>query len=164
MAKSSSMAIGLLAMAAIGAAIGAAGATVPPRAGAQLSRRAAVLGLLALPTAALASKDCLEDCNQNCARNAPQSLAYCRDTCTEYCAQPDRRDGLSGSVSAEAGETGFSSAFDYTNRLTGRLNSNVEYGTDRPGSFFEGTPFGRKLSEAAGIGRNGKGAKGASAQ
>lgn len=31
---------------------------------------------------------------------------YCSDTCTDYCAQPDRTDGLSGSVSAENGEVG----------------------------------------------------------
>lgn len=58
------------------------------RAAAQLSRRASVLGLLALPAAALASKDCFEGCNENCAREAPSSLPYCKSACSEYCSQP----------------------------------------------------------------------------
>mmetsp|Transcript_14474 Transcript_14474/g.44060 ORF Transcript_14474/g.44060 Transcript_14474/m.44060 type:complete len:170 (+) Transcript_14474:39-548(+) len=129
-----------------------AGAQMTP----QLGRRAAAAAFVALPTsAARAAKDCFTDCSQNCARNAPGSLAYCKDTCADYCAQPDRRDGLSGSVSADAGETGFASAYDYANRITGRLNSNVEYGTDRlpPVPGLEGTAAGRKLAEAAGIRR-----------
>ena len=37
----------------------------------------------------------------------PQDTSnYCRDTYFEYCEQTDRRDGLSGSVSSEGGETG----------------------------------------------------------
>lgn len=133
------------------------------RAAVQLSRRASVLGLFVLPAAALASKDCFEDCTQNCARNAPSSLAYCKDTCRDYCAQPDRRDGLSGSVSSEAGEVGFASAYDYTNRFTNKLNSNVEYGTDRPPSIpgLEGSAIGRALSEAAGVNRAGRATRGA---
>ena len=31
---------------------------------------------------------------------------YCNDNCQAYCDQEDRRDGLSGSVSSEGGETG----------------------------------------------------------
>jgi len=126
----------------------------------QMNRRAAVSGalaasVLALPLAARASKDCFDDCASNCARNAPGSLGYCKETCAEYCAQPDRRDGLSGSVSADAGEVGFASAYDYGNRLSGRLRSNVEYGTDRPPSIpgLDGTAVGRALSEAAGVRR-----------
>ena len=35
-----------------------------------------------------------------------QDKGYCTDTCTDYCAQEDRADGLSGSVSADNGEVG----------------------------------------------------------
>lgn len=131
------------------------------RPSAPMSRRGALVSvatgactaLLATPSHASASKDCFTDCSSNCNRNAPGSAAYCKDTCTEYCAQPDRRDGLSGSVSSEAGEVGFASAFDYTNRLTNRLNANVEYGRDRlpPVPGLEGTAAGRALAEAAGV-------------
>lgn len=107
---------------------------------------------------ALASKDCFTDCQSNCVRNAPGSTAYCKQTCDEYCAQPDRRDGLSGSVSSDAGEVGFASAFDYTNRVTRKLNSNVEYGTDRlpavPG--LEGSAAAQKLAEAVGVRKRGR--------
>lgn len=126
-----------------------------------MSRRGAVASLvtgtcaalLGSPSRASASKDCFTDCYSNCARNAPGSTSYCKDTCDEYCAQPDRRDGLSGSVSSDAGEVGFASAYDYANRLTNRLNSNVEFGTDRlpPVPGLEGTAAGRALAEAAGV-------------
>ena len=39
-----------------------------------------------------------QDCVQNCNRVAPASGGYCATTCDEYCEQPDREDGLSGSV------------------------------------------------------------------
>ena len=35
-----------------------------------------------------------------------QDPSYCTDSCTDYCAQDDRTDGLSGSVSAQNGEVG----------------------------------------------------------
>jgi hypothetical protein len=31
---------------------------------------------------------------------------YCQSNCQDYCAQEDRTDGLSGSVSSSGGETG----------------------------------------------------------
>lgn len=60
-----------------------------------------------IPTmAASATADCYTDCFQNCKLIAPKDPAYCQDTCREYCAQDDRKDGLSGSVDASAGEVG----------------------------------------------------------
>ena len=50
--------------------------------------------------------------------------AYCATSCTDYCSQDDRKDGLSGSVSSEGGEVGWSS---YS-----RGGNTVEYGADRP--------------------------------
>jgi hypothetical protein len=35
-----------------------------------------------------------------------QDPDYCTESCTAYCAQEDRTDGLSGSVSAQNGEVG----------------------------------------------------------
>ncbi|VEU40596.1 unnamed protein product [Pseudo-nitzschia multistriata] len=64
---------------------------------------AAVLGS---PAPASAEPDCFKDCLKNCLIIAPQDKTYCTDTCTSYCAQTDRTDGLSGSVSAENGEVG----------------------------------------------------------
>mmetsp|Transcript_30122 Transcript_30122/g.74209 ORF Transcript_30122/g.74209 Transcript_30122/m.74209 type:complete len:129 (+) Transcript_30122:1-387(+) len=87
------------AMAAVRAGLAPA-APAPNTAG--FGRRAAVVGASAAallrPPAALASKDCYTDCSQNCVRNAPNSVQYCKDTCNDYCAQTDRRDGLSGSA------------------------------------------------------------------
>lgn len=50
--------------------------------------------------------DCFKDCFKNCAQLAPGSQAYCKESCNDYCDQPDRTDGLSGSVSSTGGETG----------------------------------------------------------
>jgi hypothetical protein len=50
--------------------------------------------------------DCFADCFKNCKAIAPQNPAYCQSECRDYCDQPDRQDGLSGSVSAERGEVG----------------------------------------------------------
>ena len=58
------------------------------------------------PTVASAKADCFTDCFQNCKKVAPQNLDYCKESCQEYCDQPDRQDGLSGSVSADRGEVG----------------------------------------------------------
>lgn len=50
--------------------------------------------------------DCLKDCIKNCNLIAPKDASYCKETCESYCAQDDRTDGLSGSVSSTGGETG----------------------------------------------------------
>lgn len=64
-------------------------------------------GLTALPTIASATTDCLKDCIKNCKQIVPNDTSkYCQITCTDYCEQTDRRDGLSGSVSSEGGEVG----------------------------------------------------------
>ena len=83
------------------------------------------------PASARAAKDCMLDCSQNCNLVALGSKDYCEATCVDYCAQDDRRDGLSGSVSAEGGEIGWSSAYDFKSRATGAI-STVPYGEDRP--------------------------------
>lgn len=65
------------------------------------------LTMAAFPGPADAKPDCMNDCLKNCKQIVPNDTSnYCRDTCVEYCAQPDRSDGLSGSVSSEGGETG----------------------------------------------------------
>jgi hypothetical protein len=53
-----------------------------------------------------AKPDCYSDCNKNCKLIAPKDDIYCQESCTEYCSQEDRQDGLSGSMSAEKGEVG----------------------------------------------------------
>lgn len=53
-----------------------------------------------------AAPDCMGDCVKNCQIIAPKDPSYCTDSCTDYCAQDDRTDGLSGSVSAQNGEVG----------------------------------------------------------
>ena len=54
-----------------------------------------------------AQADCMTDCVKNCKLIVPNDTSsYCQDSCREYCNQPDRRDGLSGSVSADGGEVG----------------------------------------------------------
>ncbi|KAL7490485.1 hypothetical protein ACHAWT_000066 [Skeletonema menzelii] len=53
-----------------------------------------------------AAPDCFTDCIKNCKLIAPKDTEYCQSSCSEYCAQTDRKDGLSGSVSSENGETG----------------------------------------------------------
>lgn len=58
------------------------------------------------PTSAVAVADCFQDCLTNCKKIAPADSAYCLDNCREYCERDDRKDGLSGSVSAEGGEVG----------------------------------------------------------
>lgn len=65
-------------------------------------------GMSSFPLAASAAPaDCMTDCVKNCKIVVPQDTSnYCQDSCRDYCDQPDRRDGLSGSVSAEGGEVG----------------------------------------------------------
>lgn len=53
-----------------------------------------------------APPDCMTDCVKSCKLIAPKDPEYCLDSCKSYCAQPDRNDGLSGSVSSSNGETG----------------------------------------------------------
>mmetsp|Transcript_33915 Transcript_33915/g.38586 ORF Transcript_33915/g.38586 Transcript_33915/m.38586 type:complete len:139 (+) Transcript_33915:83-499(+) len=76
----------------------------------RISRREAIMvGLgssLLAPIAAQAAPDCMTDCVKNCKRVAPKDPEYCTDNCKSYCDQPDRTDGLSGSVSSTGGETG----------------------------------------------------------
>ena len=67
--------------------------------------------LAAQPSVALAAVDCMQDCLKNCGRLAGGSKDYCTSSCVDYCAQDDRRDGLSGSVSSEGAEFGFASSF-----------------------------------------------------
>jgi hypothetical protein len=82
---------------------------------AELSRRSLIMGTTAAialswsiaPQPAVAKPDCFTDCNKNCKLLVPNDTSnYCRDSCLDYCSQPDRRDGLSGSVSSEGGEVG----------------------------------------------------------
>merc|ERR550539_2216956 len=70
---------------------------------------AAVLTLgvdLLVPMEAEAKADCMTDCLKNCKLIAPKDTAYCLENCNSYCAQEDRTDGLSGSVSSSGGEMG----------------------------------------------------------
>jgi len=64
------------------------------------------IDLLSGPSPAVAKTDCMADCLKNCKLIAPKDPAYCNGSCSEYCAQEDRTDGLSGSVSSTGGETG----------------------------------------------------------
>ncbi|GMI48610.1 hypothetical protein TrCOL_g467 [Triparma columacea] len=59
------------------------------------------------PLPSLATADCQKDCLKNCSLLAPNDKSgYCESNCNDYCAQPDRNDGLSGSVSSTGGEVG----------------------------------------------------------
>ncbi|EJK53402.1 hypothetical protein THAOC_27172 [Thalassiosira oceanica] len=62
--------------------------------------------LLTAPATSNAAVDCFTDCFKNCKLIAPKDPEYCQSSCKEYCDQPDRTDGLSGSISSEGGETG----------------------------------------------------------
>ena len=59
-------------------------------------------------------------------------MRYCAQTCSDYCAQEDRQDGLSGSVSSEKAEVGLLSAYDLRAKVTGQTPEGVVYGDDRP--------------------------------
>jgi hypothetical protein len=101
-----------------------------------------VVVVLLPSTSAQAAADCYMDCLKNCKTIAPMDSAYCQDTCSDYCAQPDRKDGLSGSVSSEEGEVGI---------LGGTFGTGtVVKGEDKPPAFnVPGLDFtntqGRKL-------------------
>ena len=84
---------------------------------------------LATPMAASAVVDCLQDCLQNCARLAGGSKDYCKESCLDYCAQTDRKDGLSGSVSSDGAEFGFASSFK---NPFDKEQKGVVYGGDKP--------------------------------
>jgi len=58
------------------------------------------------PFEANAAPDCYKDCLKSCNLVAPKDPEYCKSNCQSYCDQPDRTDGLSGSVSSEGGEVG----------------------------------------------------------
>ena len=62
--------------------------------------------LLLQSQAVSAKPDCYTDCYKNCIALAPKDNVYCSESCTDYCAQDDREDGLSGSISSEKGEVG----------------------------------------------------------
>jgi len=85
------------------------------------------VGLACQPQSALAVVDCMTDCLKNCKKIAPKDSDYCVMTCKDYCAQDDRTDGLSGSVSAASGEVGI---------LGGTFGQGtVAIGDDRPPRF-----------------------------
>ena len=138
-------------------AVGAVAALSVDRRSALVGRRAALaqtIGLLpvalASPSAANAAKDCLQDCLENCNRVAPKNKAYCSSNCEGYCVQPDRRDGLSGSVDASGAEVGFISAYDLTARATGVPRA-VPYGEDRPPGLPDVFGINDKLRATVGI-------------
>jgi len=76
----------------------------------RITRREAIVSGFAtafLPSIATqAATDCVADCLKECKLIAPKDPAYCNENCKSYCDQPDRTDGLSGSVSSTGGETG----------------------------------------------------------
>ena len=63
------------------------------------------------PAISLAAVDCMQNCRSNCDRLAGGSSSYCETSCSDYCAQDDRKDGLSGSISSDGAEFGFASSF-----------------------------------------------------
>ncbi|KAL3797181.1 hypothetical protein ACHAW5_006043 [Stephanodiscus triporus] len=85
-----------------------------------------------------AATDCFTDCLKNCKLIAPKDDQYCQGSCQEYCAQPDRTDGLSGSISSEGGETGI------LGTTTVVKGEDKPPGIKIPGLDFE-SAMGRKL-------------------
>ena len=123
--------LGMLSLAAVAVAL-----LTPPRAD-LLTRRKAVHALclssaFAFPGLASAAKDCMLDCEENCNRVVPGSTRYCYNSCVDYCAQDDRQDGLSGSVSSKSAEVGWASAYDPSRFIPGAAPKGVVYGEDRP--------------------------------
>ena len=82
---------------------------------------------------ARAAIDCNSDCFSNCARVAPGSGGYCKELCTDYCDQPDRQDGLSGSIDSSKGETGI---------FGGSIDGTVTRSQDRPPKGIKIIPDG----------------------
>ena len=130
-------------------AVAVSSPTRPPT----LPRRAVALGALSLaahrPLSAFAVKDCFRDCESNCNRVAPRSGRYCETNCNDYCAQDDRRDGLSGSISSEGAEIGLASAYDIGGKVTG-VPQGVVYGADRPPALQLPRALERTIMEAVG--------------
>ena len=93
--------------------------------------KAAILLGLTFTSPALAAPDCFLDCKKSCLKVAPGSKEYCVESCTDYCAQTDRTDGLSGSVDASGGETGI---------FGGSIDGTVTAGDDRPPSGIKLIP------------------------
>lgn len=89
----------------------------------QLFSTAATFSIFASVDPAKAATDCFSDCFKNCKIVAPKDPEYCTTNCKEYCDQPDREDGLSGSVSSVRGEVGILGT------------STVVKGEDKPPSF-----------------------------
>ena len=92
--------------------------------------------LLTYPHNALAIADCKKDCVKNCIRVAPGSKGYCEESCTDYCAQDDRTDGLSGSISNTGGETGIFGGSPVEG------GASVIQGEDRPPQLLKIIPEG----------------------
>jgi hypothetical protein len=56
-----------------------------------LQQTAAGLTSLAVAAPAVAANpDCFTDCQRECLVLAPKDTLYCRETCRDYCEQPDR--------------------------------------------------------------------------
>ena len=100
------------------------------------------------PSRVFAAKDCFLDCEQNCNRLAPRSGRYCEQSCGEYCAQDDRKDGLSGSISSEKAEVGLLSAYDLKAKITGEAPAGVVYGQDKPPALPDVLGVGPSLRAA----------------
>jgi hypothetical protein len=59
----------------------------------QLIATAGAALIISNPIDALAAQvDCGRNCLSNCSKVAPGSLAYCKESCVEYCEQPDRSE------------------------------------------------------------------------
>eukprot|EP00568_Trieres_chinensis_P004859 CAMPEP_0183292050 /NCGR_PEP_ID=MMETSP0160_2-20130417/1264_1 /TAXON_ID=2839 ORGANISM="Odontella Sinensis, Strain Grunow 1884" /NCGR_SAMPLE_ID=MMETSP0160_2 /ASSEMBLY_ACC=CAM_ASM_000250 /LENGTH=157 /DNA_ID=CAMNT_0025452957 /DNA_START=20 /DNA_END=493 /DNA_ORIENTATION=+ len=94
---------------------------------------AAAAATAAFPDQASAAADCMKDCLKSCNLIAPKDPSYCKENCLSYCDQPDRRDGLSGSISSEGGETGILGTYT------------VVKGEDKPPSIkLPGLDFGNE--------------------
>lgn len=108
-----------------------------------VTRRSALISglstaLLPFPVMA-AETDCFTDCIKNCKLIAPKDPGYCNENCKSYCDQPDRTDGLSGSVSADNGETGI---LGYGTTVKG---DDIPPTVRLPGLDFTKSSAGRKL-------------------
>lgn len=79
---------------------------------------------------------------------APRSYNYCQSSCEEYCAQTDRRDGLSGSVDSSAAEVGLASAYDLGAKVSGTAPVGVPYGEDKLPSLGLPDAVQRALGDA----------------
>ena len=92
--------------------------------------------VFACPPNVHAIADCKKDCFKNCVAVAPGSKGYCEESCTDYCAQDDRTDGLSGSISNTGGETGIFGGSPVEG------GASVVRGEDRPPQLLKIIPEG----------------------